>query len=81
VSVTFVSSSLDAREFQGRLGSRRTYVAVERTRGLTRADLHLNRATADVRVDPADGTVMLNGRVLAVEPVAELPLSRSHFLA
>ena len=31
-------------------------------------------------VDPVDGTVTLAGRVLASEPVTEVPLSRRYFL-
>ena len=81
VSVTFVSGSLDAREFAARLGSRRTFVAVRHTRGLTRADLYRNTATADVEVDPVDGTVTLGGKVLGVAPATNLRLNRSHFLA
>ncbi len=81
VSVTFVSASLDATAFAARLGSGRAYLAVKETRGLTRADLHLNRATAAVEVDPVDGAVRLDGRILAAEPARDLPLNRSHFLA
>ena len=80
VSVTFVSSAIDAAAFARRLGSRRAFVPVRHTRGLTRANLLLNRATADVEVDPADGAVTLDGRLLAVEPARELPLNRRHFL-
>jgi urease alpha subunit len=54
---------------------------VKRTRGLSRADLHLNKSTAAVEVDPVDGTVTLEGRVLAVPPATDLRLNRSHFLA
>ena len=81
LSVTFVSGVLDRVAFANRLGSRRTYLPVARTRGLTRADLLLNRATADVAIDPLTGRVTLDGQVLAVEPVTELPLNRAHFLA
>ncbi len=80
VSATFVSSNIDAYAFAARLGSRRTFVAVRHTRGLTRANLLLNRQTADIEVDPTDGTVTLAGRTLAVEPARELPLNRRHFL-
>jgi urease alpha subunit len=31
-------------------------------------------------VDPQDGTVTLDGRVLAVEPVHEIPLGRKYML-
>ncbi len=81
ISVTFVSSTIDATAFARRIGSAREHLAVERTRGLTRADLHLNTATAAVDVDPTDGAVTLDGRPLAVEPAKELPLNRAHFLA
>jgi urease subunit alpha len=81
VSVTFVSGSLNATDFARKLGSSRTFVTVKHTRGLTRADLYLNKSTAAVEVDPVDGTVTLDGRVLAVPPATDLRLNRSHFLA
>ncbi len=80
ISVTFVSGAIDAEDFSRRLGSRRIFLPVSRTRKLTRSDLHLNRATAAVEVDPGDGTVFLGGRRLAVDPVAEVPLSRRYFI-
>ncbi|HEY7023638.1 MAG TPA: urease subunit alpha [Candidatus Limnocylindrales bacterium] len=81
VSVTFISGVLDAQKFARTLGSRRAFIGVKRTRGLTRADLHMNKSTAPVDVDPVDGTVTLDGSVLAVAPASELRLNRSHFLA
>ena len=80
LSVTFVSSAIDPANFALRLGSSRTFLPVRDTRGLTRANLLLNRATAAVEVDPADGTVTLDGRTLAVEVARELPLNRRHLL-
>ncbi len=79
-SVTFVSGTLDTAEFARRLGSRRAFLPVSHTRGLTRSDLLLNRATADVEIDPLSGQVTLESQVLAVEPASELPLNRRHFL-
>jgi len=79
--VTFVSGSLDANAFAQKLGSQRALIAVSRTRGLTRADLRLNRATAPVEVDPRDGTVTLDGRRLTIEPADDLPLNRAFFVA
>ena len=64
----------------GRLGTRRRLVAVRGCRGLDRGSLWLNRATAPIEVDPGDGTVSIDGRVLAVDPVAEVPLSRRYLL-
>ena len=80
VSVTFVSSSVDRAVLASRLGTRRTLVPVAGVRGLTRGSLHANRATAPVDIDIRTGAVSLGGRPLAVDPVAEVPLSRRYLL-
>jgi urease alpha subunit len=54
---------------------------VEGTRGLTRDSFVANRAVLAVEVDRRDGTVTLEGRVLASDPVTEVPLSRRYLLA
>jgi urease alpha subunit len=72
-------ASLDAG-FARHLGTRRSVVAVQGTREVRRAHLVANTATASVEVDPADGTVRLDGRVLASEPSATLPLNRAYLL-
>lgn len=59
----------------------RAVVPIGRTRGLTRDDLWLNRATVPIEIDPSDGRVTLDGAPLAIEPIADdLPLSRRYFL-
>jgi urease alpha subunit len=40
-----------------------------------------NTAVPPIEVDSVDGTVTLDGRVLAVDPVADVPLSRRYLLA
>jgi urease subunit alpha len=80
VAVTFVAPAADHAALRARLATQRALVPVRGCRGLTRSSLALNRAFAPVTVDPIDGTVRLDGRVLAVEPVAEVPLSRRYFL-
>jgi urease subunit alpha len=81
VSTTFVSrSALDAG-IRARLGSRRRFVAVGGTRGLTRDALVAGRAAQPVEVDPRDGSVRLRGRALVAEPLDEVPLSRRYLLA
>ena len=42
---------------------------------------HQDTTVPDVEVSPVDGEVTLGGRVLACEPVAEVPLSRRYLLA
>jgi urease subunit alpha len=80
VAVTFVSASADPAALRRQLDSGRPFIPVRGCRGLSRAALARNRATAPVEVSPVDGTVSLGGRVLAATPVAEVPLSRRYLL-
>jgi urease subunit alpha len=79
ISLTFVSGAVGP-DLAARLRTRRSLVAIRNVRGLTRASLARNRATAAVEVDAVDGWVTLDDRVLAVEPVSEVPLSRRYLL-
>jgi urease subunit alpha len=78
LSVTFVSSAATGSPDLRRHG--RPLIAVRGTRGLTRGSLARNQAVASIEVDVDDGRVTLDGQPLAVEPVAEVPLSRRYFL-
>jgi urease subunit alpha len=81
ISTTFVSAaSLDAG-MAARLRTRRRLVPVEGTRSIRRDDLARNRTAPPIEVSPEDGTVTLEGRVLRIEPVGEVPLSRRYLLA
>ena len=78
LAATFVSSAATGSPDLRRAG--RSVIAVRGTRGLTRASLALNRAVPQIEVDVDDGTVTLDGSRLAVEPVADVPLSRRYLL-
>jgi urease subunit alpha len=80
LSVTFVSGAAVADGLAARLGGGRRLVPVSGTRTVRRADLVAGRACPPVVIDPADGTVRLDNRVLAAEPVSEVPLSRRYLL-
>jgi urease subunit alpha len=80
VGVTFISAATDVEGLRRRIDSGRTFVPIARCRGLTRSALVHNRATAPIEVSPVDGTVRLDGRVVAAEPVTEVPLSRRYLL-
>ena len=80
VAVTFVSRSADPDRLRRRLDSGRAFVAVRGCRGLTRASLARNRATAAIEVDPGDGRVTLGGVPVAAQPATDLPLSWRYFL-
>ena len=75
-----MASGVDRAALGRRLGTRRELVVAEGMRGLTRAALVANRAVAPVDIDVRTGAVSLGGRSLAVDPVAEVPLSRRYLL-
>ena len=79
IGITFCAPGA-SREVSRRLASPRHVVEIGATRGLTRADLALNTASAPIEVDPRDGRVTLAGRVLAAPPARELPLNRLYLL-
>jgi urease subunit alpha len=79
VGVTFAAAGA-ADRLRLRVTKGREVAEIGRTRGLTRVDLVLNRATAQIDIDPADGRVSLAGRLLATEPATDVPLSRRYFL-
>jgi urease subunit alpha len=80
LSTTFVSAAAQAAGIGRRLGSQRRFAAVRGTRQVSRGALLANTAVTPVEVDLADGTVRLRGRVLAAEPVSEVPLNRRYLL-
>ena len=79
LGVTF-SPAASVAALRRRAPAGREVVAIGPTRGLTRADLWLNRAAPAIEIDPTDGWVTLDDRRLAIDPVDELPLSRRYFL-
>ena len=81
LSTTFVSGAAVDAGIQERLRSRRRFVVVRGTRTIVRDALVHNTSVLPVQVDPVDGTVVLDGEVLAVDPVAEVPLSRRYLLS
>jgi urease subunit alpha len=80
VSALFISGSADAASLRRRLDTGRELITIAGCRGLTRASLALNRATAPIDVSPVDGRVTLAGRPLETVPVTDVPLSRRYFL-
>ena len=81
LSTTYVSQAALDAGIGATLGHAPTVAAVRGTRGLTRGDLIAGRAAPPVAVAPGDGTVTIDGRVVAAEPAAVVPLSRRYLLA
>ncbi|HEX6581925.1 MAG TPA: urease subunit alpha [Actinomycetota bacterium] len=81
VSTTFVSAAAIDAGIARTLGTRRRLVAVRGTRAIRRDGLARNRTVPSIEVSAADGTVTLDGRVLRIDPVTEVRLSRRYLLA
>jgi urease alpha subunit len=47
---------------------------------VSRSSLARNAVALPIEVDPSDGMVSLDGRVLAVDPVSQVPFSRRYLL-
>ena len=60
------------------LGKR--FVAIESTRGVTKADMRENDARPRVRVDPDSFAVHIDGELVEATPAAELPMAQRYFL-
>ena len=79
LSLAFVSqAAVDAGD--DHMTTRRRRVAVRNTRGIGPQDLIHNNRLGTVDVDPATGTVSLDGEGVYVDPADEVPLSRLYFL-
>ncbi|KAA2262976.1 urease subunit alpha [Solihabitans fulvus] len=79
-SVHFVSREAVDADLADRLGLHRALVAVGNTRRITKADMVLNDALPDVRVDPDSFAVHVDGELIEPHPVSELPMAQRYFL-
>ncbi|MFC6093272.1 urease subunit alpha [Saccharothrix lopnurensis] len=79
-SVHFVSRQAVDADLADLLRLARPLVPVRDTRGVTKADMVLNDALPDVRVDPDSFAVRVDGELIEPAPVAELPMAQRYFL-
>jgi len=79
-SALFVSRAGHDLGIAAPTGTRRQVIPVQNCRNLTRDDLWANREAVPIEVDVTDGTVFLDGRILATPPVTTVPLSRRYLL-
>ena len=79
-SVLFVSAAAQAGGLRGELGLAKELVAVERTRGIGKADMIWNNAMPRIEVNPETYEVRADGELLTCEPAEVLPLAQRYFL-
>jgi len=78
--ISFVSRAAAEGDIAGRLGLSRRVLPVSNTRGIGKAQMKLNDALPDIRVDPETYEVRADGELLVCEPASELPLAQRYFL-
>ncbi len=79
-SLTFVSKAALDADIAGKLGLRKTVVAVEKCRKIGKASMLLNDATPHIEVNPETYEVHADGELLTCEPAEVLPLAQRYFL-
>jgi urease subunit alpha len=79
-SVTFASKVAVDRGIAERYGLRKSVVAVQNIRGITKRDLVHNSYQPTIEVDPQSYEVRADGVRLTCEPATLLPLAQRYFL-
>ncbi|GHF97604.1 MULTISPECIES: urease subunit alpha [Amycolatopsis] len=80
LSLHFVAPSALDSALREQFGITRPLVAVSDMRARTKADMVLNDATPDVRVEPDSFAVHVDGELIEPQPVTELPMAQRYFL-
>ncbi len=79
-SLTFVSQAALEAEIPQQLGLRKTAVAVEHCRDISKANMLHNAAPPHIEVDPETYEVRADGELLTCEPAEVLPMAQRYFL-
>ncbi|WP_158881814.1 urease subunit alpha [Amycolatopsis anabasis] len=79
-SLHFVAPEAVGTGLEDRFRIARPLAAVSDTRGVTKADMLLNDALPDIRVDPDSFAVHVDGELIEPRPVTELPMAQRYFL-
>ncbi len=79
-AVTFVSQRGLDGGVAGRVGTRRTYLAVRNCRAIGKRDMVHNDALPHIEVDPTTYQVRADGELLTCEPAETLPLAQRYAL-
>ncbi|MDR7330293.1 urease subunit alpha [Corynebacterium guangdongense] len=79
-SVTFLPTAAIEAGIEEELGVERTFVEAKNMRSISKADLKLNNATPEIKVDPETYVLSVDGEEITSEPATELPMAQRYFL-
>jgi len=80
LSVAFVAPAALEDGLPERLDLGRRLIPVGNTRGLAKADMPLNDALPNIRVEPDSFAVWVDGELVTESPARELPMAQRYFL-
>src|SRR5690606_10604412 len=80
LSVSWVAEAALEDGLPDRLRVARRLVPVADTRQRCKADLLLNDATPDIRIEPDTFAVHIDGELITAAPASELPMAQRYFL-
>lgn len=79
-SLAFVAPTAIEAGLAETIEAKRDLVPVRGTRQLTKADMPLNDALPEIRVDPDSFAVWVDGELVREDPANELPMAQRYFL-
>ena len=79
-SVHFVSDTAFSGNLRTDLGLNKSFLPVQNTRNIGKADMRLNNAMPQISVHPETYEVRADGELLTCEPATVLPLAQRYFL-
>ncbi|MEM9916226.1 MAG: urease subunit alpha, partial [Planctomycetota bacterium] len=79
-SFSFVSQAAQDADVRGKYDLSKRTAAVQKCRGIGKADMKLNDAMPKMEVDPETYKVTADGEFLECEPAESLPLAQKYFL-
>jgi urease subunit alpha len=79
-SLMFVSKAAARSGLRNRLGVEKQFVAVEKTRTISKKNMIHNDATPEIEVDPETYEVRADGELLTCAPAEVLPMAQRYFL-
>ncbi|MGR3541718.1 MAG: urease subunit alpha [Hasllibacter sp.] len=79
-AVAFVSAQAHDAGLREAIGLHRATVPIASTRAVGKADMVLNDATPQIKVDPETYEVRADGELLTCEPATRLPLAQRYYL-
>jgi urease subunit alpha len=78
--VTFVSKAANDAGIGEKLRLNKALVAVKGTRSIRKKDMIHNSLTPDIKVDPQNYQVRVDGKVITCDPAEILPMAQRYFL-